>query len=205
MRGQRSLPPVRNHGTGHRESYGRKLSRTLIEKRGRKLIVTVKNRDGNVQKSTSYNYDDDRLWAWCEDEDERERARRVIEARWLKRYMATARQRMAARGFTFRLTISGILRNRETGRREYRRIELYKASKWRRQEVARLYFFFKRHIPRSRGAVFAFHNNSLYLDEKDPLVKFAERLSHVGRRSRSYAEFMRTRHMSEVASGNIQD
>jgi hypothetical protein len=70
----------------------------------------------------------------------------------------------------------GIFRNPETGRREYRRTEVYKAFKWTRQEVARLYFFFKKQVSRSRGAVFAFHNDRLYLDEKDPLLKFTEPL-----------------------------
>jgi hypothetical protein len=196
-----------------RERYARKFSRTLIEKCGRKLIVTVKNRDGNVRKSVSYNYDDDRLWAWCEDEDETERARRVVEARSLKRYMAKARQRMAARGFTHRIAFCGIYRNPETGRREYRRTEVYKAFKWTRQEVAFLYYFFKKHVSRSRGAVFAFHNDKLYVDEKDPLAKFGKPVSQVERRvgaaleqrSGSYAEFVRRRHMLELASGDIQN
>jgi len=132
-------------------------------------------------------------------------SRTLTEARRLKRYVATARQRMAARGFTFPLAISGVLRNRETGRREYRRIELYKASEWTRREVAWLHRFFKRHIPRSRGAVFAFHNNKLYLDEKDPLLKFMKPVSQVEQRSDSYTEFMTRRHMPELASvGDIQ-
>jgi hypothetical protein len=168
---------------------------------------------GNVQKSLSYNYDDDRLWAWCEDEDETERARRVIEARSLKRYMATARQRMAARGFTFPLTHWGIVRNPKTGRREYRRIEIYKRSEWTRREVVPLLYYFKRHLLPSRGAVFASHNNKLYLDEKDPLVKFmkpvsqvfAKPVSQVEQPLGSYAEWRRTHYTPELASGDIQN
>jgi hypothetical protein len=76
---------------------------------------------------------------------------------------------------------------------------------WTRREVAWLHGFFKRHILRSRGAVFAFHNNKLYLDEKDPLLKFMKPVSQVEQRSGSYAEFIRRRQTSQLASGDIQN
>jgi hypothetical protein len=70
------------------------------------------------------------------------------------------------RGFKHSLICGGILRNRVTGEREYRRYQVFKADKWTRREVGRMYTFFKRNVPVERIGFYVLHNGNLYMPEE---------------------------------------
>jgi hypothetical protein len=70
------------------------------------------------------------------------------------------------RGFKHSIVCGGILRNPVTGEREYRRYQIFKAEKWTRREVGRIYTFFKRHVPKERIGFYVLHNGNLYTPEE---------------------------------------
>jgi hypothetical protein len=70
------------------------------------------------------------------------------------------------RGFKHTLICGGILRNRVTGEREYRRYQVFKADRWTRREVGRIYTFFERNVPKERIGFYVLHNGNLYTPEE---------------------------------------
>jgi hypothetical protein len=70
------------------------------------------------------------------------------------------------RGFKHSIVCGGIIRNRVTGEREYRRYQIFKAEKWTRREVGRTHTFFKRHLPKERIGFYVLHNGNLYTPEE---------------------------------------
>jgi hypothetical protein len=75
-------------------------------------------------------------------------------------------QSIMRQGFKHSIVCGGILRNRVTSEREYRRYQIFKAEKWTRFEVGRIYTLFKRHVPKERMGFYVLHNGNLYTPEK---------------------------------------
>jgi len=55
----------------------------------------------------------------------------------------------------------GIVKRNEDELGEYKRIEVFKEIPWRRHEVARMWGFFKRHIPKDNLVIYVIRNNNL--------------------------------------------
>lgn len=75
-------------------------------------------------------------------------------------------QSIMRRGFKHSIICGGITRNRATGERQYRRYQIFKAEKWTRREVGRIYTFLKTHVPKERIGFYILHNGNLYVEEK---------------------------------------
>jgi hypothetical protein len=71
-------------------------------------------------------------------------------------------QSIMRRGFKHSIISGGILRNRVTGEREYRRYQIFKAERWTRLEAGRMHTLFKRHVPKERIGFYILHNGNLY-------------------------------------------
>jgi len=65
-------------------------------------------------------------------------------------------------GFIYRKVCFGTTRNRETGKEEYKRIEVFKRSRWTRAEWFRMDEYFKRHISKGNLAIFVIQGDKLY-------------------------------------------
>lgn len=66
------------------------------------------------------------------------------------------------RGFTYSYIRHGTTRNKKTGRTQYKRIEIFKATPWTYPEKTYIRNYFRFHIPVSNLTVFVYHNHKLY-------------------------------------------
>jgi hypothetical protein len=80
----------------------------------------------------------------------------------LRKKLALIVDKLKRRGFIYREICYGTTLDRKTGKRQYRRIEVFKATPWTRRERGRIHYFFKEHVAKSNLGIYVIHHNKLY-------------------------------------------
>jgi hypothetical protein len=77
--------------------------------------------------------------------------------------LALAKRKLMKQGFIYREICFGTTINRKTGKQEYKRAEVFKATRWTRRERQSIWYFFKVHMPKQNLGIFVIHRNKLYM------------------------------------------
>jgi hypothetical protein len=152
-----------------------KVWRLQWEKRGPKgnrEILVLRDKKGRIRRCAKTGEDQALIRKWYERYNIAERLESLLATRKLKEHIRRVKQRVRKRGFTFQISFYGIWVDPTTGKRGYRRYEVFKAEKWRPDEVAFLHDFLRTHVPQSKAGVFIFHDNKLMVEPTDELTQF---------------------------------
>lgn len=154
-----------------------------------KNVFVLRDKHGYIRKIAKSREEEISLVKWFERYNVKARLDQLLAVRRLKEHVRRIKQNVRERGFTKQLSIYGITKNLDSGKRVYRRYEIFKADKWTQQEVTALHNFFKRSPPTSQAGVFIYHNNKLYVVGFDKVTqKGTETLGYAGERRESFQE-----------------
>lgn len=129
------------------------------------------------------------LLKWYEKYNVGKRLEQLLAVRRLKDHVRRIKASVRKRGFTKQLSIYGITKNVETGKRVYRRYEIFKAYPYTQYEVAALHRLFRGNPPRSQAGVFIYHNDKLYVVESDKVTtQGTQTLGYEGERRNPVAD-----------------
>jgi uncharacterized protein YPO0396 len=151
-----------------------KVWRLQWENRGPKdnrRVLCLRDKKGILRKVAKTALEQSRLTKWYERYNIGERLENLVESRKLKEHIRKLKARIRRKGFKFQISLYGVWRNPRTGVRRYQRYEIFKATKWPPDEVAMIHDYFKTHVPENKAGVFVYHDQKLFIDDKDELTK----------------------------------
>jgi hypothetical protein len=151
-----------------------KVWRIGWEKRKHGKVLVLRDKTGRIRKVAHDKLEESRLNRWYEKYNMKERLETLLDNKKLKQHVKRVKRRIRRKGFTHQISLYGNHVNPRTGRKTYRRYEIFHDDKWTQDEVAFIHQWFKTHVPKSRAGVFVFYQNKLYVDEKDELSKLAK-------------------------------
>lgn len=153
------------------------------KKKKKYKVWCLRDKDGRIRKVARTPEAIYLLRKWYEAYNAESRLEQLLAVRKLKEHVRKIKQHVRARGFVKQLSIYGITKNQETGKRVYRRYEIFKAEKWTRQEVSSIHDFFKNSPPTSHAGIFIFFNNRFYVEEGDKVTqKGTDQVGYKGER-----------------------
>jgi hypothetical protein len=133
---------------------------------GRREVIdalVLRNQNGIVRRVAKSLSEQAELKSWYRNYNRTTRTEDLVVSKTLKRKIIAIRDKLSKEGFIYREICFGTARNIETGKQEYKRIEVFKMTPWTRRERQHIWFWFKIHMRKSNIGIFAIHKDKLYL------------------------------------------
>lgn len=141
--------------------------RLQSEKRRGITVLVLRDQHGNVKQVAKGLSEQAKLKKWWEIYNKTIKTQELPVSKKLRRKLASDIDDFRKRGFIHSIINYGIRLNRKTGKREYKRMEVLKATPWTHDTVAKVRKFFKLHPPKSNLGVYAYHgeppNDTIYM------------------------------------------
>jgi hypothetical protein len=134
-------------------------------------VWCLRDKEGHIVRVARKPEDVYRLRKRYKKYNEEHKLEQLLAVRRLKDHVRRIKAGVRKRGFIKQLSIYGITKNKETGKRVYRRYEIFKAVQWTQQEVAAIHDFFKKSPPLSHAGIFIYHNDKLLIVEGDKITQ----------------------------------
>jgi len=136
---------------------------TVEDQKKRVSVLVLKDEHGLEKRVAVGFFQKNELRKWYRNYNKKTRTEDLPASKKFKKQVVSAIADAKRRGFTHRHLFYGMLRNRKTGKYEYKRMEVFKASAWTQRERGRIFEFFKKHPPKSSLGIFVFSGNKLYM------------------------------------------
>lgn len=150
---------------------------------GSKTYVTYRDKEGKLRRVAKTPEEEYELMHDYEKYNREHTLQQLLAVKRLKEHVRRIKANVRKRGFTKQLSIYGITKNTENGKRVYRRYEIFKASAWQQAEVAAIHDFFKKSPPKSHAGIFIYHNDHLLVVGSDKITqKGTSQLGYDGER-----------------------
>lgn len=141
--------------------------RLETEKRQRKdgsiRVLVLKDLEGKVQRVAESFFEREEVRKWWRNYNRSLSIEELPASKRLRKKLKLMIGNLRREGFIYREVCFGTYRNWETGKHEYKRIEIYKETRWTRAEFFRISEFFKRHVLKESLGIFVINNNKLYM------------------------------------------
>lgn len=126
-------------------------------------VLVLRDQHGTVKRVAESYFEREEVKKWWRNYNRRIRIEDLPVSKRLRKKLTTIIEKLRREGFIYREISVGTTRNRKTGKREYKRIEVFKQTPWTRAEFFRIHEFFKKHIIKSNLGIFLVRDNKLYM------------------------------------------
>lgn len=163
-----------------------KVYRLRWEKRGKKLILVLRGKNGKFLRTYKTAIGQFRIQKWYIKYNREAGLEQLLAVRKLKEHVKGVKKQIRKHGFIYQISLYGIFKDPKTGKRFYCRYEVFKATKWDRHEVAGIHDFLKDNRPVSAAGCFVYHDDKLLVWNADRVTKHGtEVLGYTGERRSS--------------------
>lgn len=125
-------------------------------------VLVLRDEHGALKRVAKSIPEQAELKRWYQIYNKRTRTEELPVSKKLRMKLTLVIGKLKKQGFVYRELCYGIVRDRRTGKREYRRMEVFKATPWTRRERFRIWSFFKEHVPKNNLGIYVIHQNKLY-------------------------------------------
>jgi hypothetical protein len=132
--------------------------------------LVLRDRKGHIRAIARTEYDKAKLTDYYHRHHSSKTLEKAVKGAELKERVRKLKERVRRQGFRFQMSIWGTARNKETGRKYYRRYEVFKADQWTPFEFGRIHKILNEHHLKSNAGVLVLHNNKLYTVKGDGLI-----------------------------------
>lgn len=134
--------------------------------KGKRRTITalvLRNEHGLVKRVAKSPSEQAELKRWYRNYNKTTRTEDLPASKTLRRKLGLIIGKLKKRGFIYRELCYGTTWNKKTGKREYKRMEVFKATPWTQRERGRIWYFFKAHMPKSNLGIYVIQQNKLYM------------------------------------------
>jgi hypothetical protein len=153
-----------------------RLGRKHKGKKVKRRYLVLRDKQGINRKLIRADVDKKRLKAWYRKYHVQERLSQYLNLGRLKEHIRKMKAQARRQGFKFQISIYGITKNLNTGKRAYARYEIFKATPWTHDTVKAVHDFFRVHPPLSKSGVYVYHgnppNDKLYRFHNDTVTRY---------------------------------
>jgi len=125
-------------------------------------VLVLRNEHGTIRRVAKSVFEEADLKRWYLKYNKTTRTEDLPVSKRLREKLALVKRKLREQGFIYRELCFGTTRNRKTGKWDYKRVEVFKASPWTRRERQRIWYFFKVHIPKENLGIYVIRQNKLY-------------------------------------------
>lgn len=170
-----------------------KVWRLQNELHNGKYGLVLRDKHGYIRKIAKTTEEETLLLKWYEKYSVGKRLEQLLAVRRLKDHVRRIKASVRKRGFIKQLSIYGISKNLDSGKRVYRRYEIFKATSYTQAEVKALHNvfnnMFRGNPVKSQAGVFIYHNDKLYVVESDKVTtQGTQTLGYEGERRNPVAD-----------------
>lgn len=126
-------------------------------------VLALRNQHGILKGVTKDPSEQSELRKWYRKYNRTIKTEDLPTSKKLRKKLTLIIGDLRERGFIHREICFGTARNRKTGKHQYKRMEVLKATPWTRRERHRIWNFFKIHVPKSNLGIYVLHQNKLYM------------------------------------------
>jgi hypothetical protein len=141
------------------------------------MRLVLRDKNGKILHVCKNKEDEFILTSWYTRYNRRVALEQLLAVRKLKEHIRKVKALVRSHGFTYQLSIYGMFKDPRIKKRFYCRYEVFKATKWTRDEFRAVHRFFKNNKPKSAAGVFVYHNDQLYVWGADKVTRQSNEVS----------------------------
>jgi ribosomal protein L18E len=157
------LPTKRNPKLNVLRLQKERRYKKIKGKRHLTTILAVRDQDDTLVSYATTESEENDLRNWYEKYNKETPTEKLPISKKVRREITAIKRNLKKRGFIHSITSYGTARNKKTGKWEYKRMEIFKATPWTTEDRRNIRNFFKTRTPKSNLAIFVLHQNKLYM------------------------------------------